>query len=653
MAEAEKEALPYTRVAVVQMSPGLDLQENLCRADRLIADAVGLGATVIGLPEVFTVEYRRDLFASAAEEVVRFAAEDGDAAPASGSGLMAARALQHGVTIFGGVVERATEGTSERLYNSSAAYGPTGELLTLYRKIHLSCVRAGPDRTSEADVFSPGIELKHFEVLAQPHGGGAGAWRARVGLGICFDLRFDLHRRYCRGSPGACDVLAYPSAFLESTGRDHWELLLRARALDEQVFVMAPNHAWSDEQSTKMFGHAMICGPWGDVIASTGARAGDAVAVADLRQRDLFDVRSRIPLRAVRAQVGALVSPGEVAADDAGGAAEASSVPVDAAAASALAQALCEARTTGAFLQALPGPVPSVAQAYAVQASSISIACPYGLGELAGWKCGPTTKAACLKNGLAEPGRAPIFASGRWESPAQLRYAPTTTGSPIVVEAEFGFEMSDSLPPLPSGADYSAEAVWAATAGLVLCLEVCGSRLAPGLRADTNYYAKLADCANNLGVVLGPRFSKTELWARVASLHGTTDTLAPLDLGAALGAVEVRLSINGNEATKGRGCDGVVEASAGEGEAGTPHPLRSLVWLANHLQRNGLGLRKGEVVICGAACVAREKDFGLGSGCAGGSASVAASFSGLGEVKAVITAAEVEAEAAEVEAEAV
>lgn len=281
------------RAAVVQFAPGEDLKENLRKAGALIDEAAEARATLIGLPETFTIEYRKDLFASVGESIVPSWPNGEKPTFATGSQLLASKALQHGVTIFGGLVER----DDEKLFNSVAVYGPAGTLLAVYRKLHLSCVRAGTDKTSEADVFAPGERLVHFEMPESP-AGCESIWRARVGLGICFDLRFDIHRNYARSA--ACDILAYPSAFLESTGQDHWEILLRARAIDEQVFVIAPNHAKTDAQHTKMFGHAMICSPWGHVLASTKKSEGDCFVVADLLEYNVSDTRTRIPLRTVR-----------------------------------------------------------------------------------------------------------------------------------------------------------------------------------------------------------------------------------------------------------------------------------------------------------------------------------------------------------------
>uniref|UniRef100_A0A7S4SHK0 CN hydrolase domain-containing protein n=1 Tax=Alexandrium monilatum TaxID=311494 RepID=A0A7S4SHK0_9DINO len=265
------------RVAACQLAPTADLPGNLARARALVEAAIARGATLVGLPETFTTEYRLDLFPTAAEAV---------GTPGTGSGLLAELAAKHHAAIFGGVVEKAADGT---LYNTAVVYGPEGELAR-YRKQYLSCVRVGPDTTSEATVFAAGEDLAVFRVPTP--GGGS----LLAGLGICFDLRFgEVNRSYAERG---CDLVAYPSAFLESTGVQHWEVLLRARALDEQMFTLAPNHARSTAQTTKMFGHALACDPWGVVLACSGLE-GDDIAVADFDLSKL-DIRTRIPLTTCR-----------------------------------------------------------------------------------------------------------------------------------------------------------------------------------------------------------------------------------------------------------------------------------------------------------------------------------------------------------------
>ncbi|CAE8673217.1 unnamed protein product [Polarella glacialis] len=353
----------------------------------------------------------------------------------------------------------------------------------------------------------------------------------------------------------------------------------------------------------------MICGPWGQILASTGQAEGDCLAVADLAPQQLGECRSRIPLRSVRSATPALsvASLAEVLTT--------SKQRTD-----KLAEELCRARQKGGrYLEGNLPKLTSPREAYAVQAATVKLAPGMGLGEVVGWKCGPCGQADYLKFGLSGPGAAPVFASGRSESPATLDFSPGSPASLTKLEAEFGFLMKHDLPPLKAAGGsetYSEEQVWAAVDCVVLCMEVCGSRYKPDVQAKLTGYQKMADCTNNLGVVLGPRVSKADLERTLGSPGA-----------AALSSVEVSLSMNGLALDRGKGSVGVVEGPDGGS------PLNSLVWLANHLQSEGLGLKGGEVVVCGAACKVGAKDFNFD---AGGKAEFVADFKGLGQVLATV-----------------
>ena len=175
------------------------------------------------------------------------------------------------------------------MHNTVVVYGPSGELAARYRKIHLSRVMG---ITSESDVLAPGREP--VSLVCQ----SAEAEPFRAGLACCFDLRFPgLLAAYGPNSDPAerADVIVAPSAFLDATGRDHWELLVRRAALDSQAFVIAPNVAFRDDDAVPLHGRSMIAGPWGDVLASCDA-AGDSVVVADASRERLDEVRAKLPL---------------------------------------------------------------------------------------------------------------------------------------------------------------------------------------------------------------------------------------------------------------------------------------------------------------------------------------------------------------------
>ena len=197
--------------------------------------------------------------------------------------MMAAAAQAHGITVTGGIVERA----GSKLYNSMPAYGPSGALVANYRKVHLSRVLGV---TSESDVFAAGSHTTTFEA----------ADAFSVGMACCFDLRFPAmlgaYGPYADGSRDRrVDVLCCPSAFLHATGVDHWDLLCRRTALDLQSFVVAPNVAYDSDDAVPLHGRSLVCDPWGTVLAQTGAE-GDDLAIADVSRERLDEVRRKLPL---------------------------------------------------------------------------------------------------------------------------------------------------------------------------------------------------------------------------------------------------------------------------------------------------------------------------------------------------------------------
>lgn len=270
-----RRAMGVLRVAAVQLRVSRDRASNLRRAAELIDAAAADGAQFVALPECFTGKYGVDLFHGHREAL---AADADGAAAASGSAVLAAAAKRHGVVATGGVIEEH----AGKLYNTMPVYGPDGALVAAYRKVHLSRVLG---ITSESDVLEAGDEATAFEA------GGV-----RVGMACCFDLRFPewLRRHGPRGAAPA-DVVCAPSAFLDVTGRDHWDLLLRRTALDGQAFVVGPNVAHDAEDAVPLHGRSAVVSPWGDVLAQCGADADD-LAVADVSTDRVAEVRAKLPL---------------------------------------------------------------------------------------------------------------------------------------------------------------------------------------------------------------------------------------------------------------------------------------------------------------------------------------------------------------------
>jgi len=257
--------------AVVQMTSGADLGRNLARVSELIAHAAGRGAELVALPENFAL--MREGGAAAPNphaqevpggEVVRFLRE---------------QATTHRIVLAGGTFPERIAGDT-RVFNTSIVVDRSGELLALYRKIHLFDVDLPGAILRESASVAPGSEI----VVAKLPG-------CTLGLSVCYDVRFpELYRALVdRGAT----VLLVPAAFTVPTGRDHWEILLRARAIESQCFVVAAAQ-WGEHGATRRsYGRALIVDPWGTVLCTVPD--GEGVAFAELDFARLDDVRRRLP----------------------------------------------------------------------------------------------------------------------------------------------------------------------------------------------------------------------------------------------------------------------------------------------------------------------------------------------------------------------
>lgn len=256
--------------AVCQMRSTGDVTANLERAEALLREAARAGARFIGLPECMV-----------------FLKSEGEPSPEAQTieGPWANRfstlARELGVTVLmGSFPEKATDG-STRVHNTTILFGDRGETLGVYRKIHLF------------DIDLPGMEhLKESKVTAAGNEiVVAGAPFGSVGLSICYDIRFpELYRELARRG---AQVLCIPSAFTERTGRDHWEVLLRARAIENLAYVFAPAQWGEHGPRRRSYGHAMIVDPWGTIVAQVAE--GDGFAIATLDFERVARLRSELP----------------------------------------------------------------------------------------------------------------------------------------------------------------------------------------------------------------------------------------------------------------------------------------------------------------------------------------------------------------------
>ncbi len=246
------------RAAAVQLNSTGDKDRNLEVAERLVGAAAADGAELIGLPEKWNL-------LAGGEELLA------GAEPLDGPSLSLARgwARQLGLHLLAGSI---AEQGGEKAFNTSVLIGPSGEDLAVYRKIHMFDVDVGGVAYRESDYERPGTEI-----VTAPIGD------LLVGLSVCYDLRFpELYRILAvRGAR----LLAVPSAFTEATGRDHWEVLLRARAIENQAFLLAPNQVGQAPPHFHSHGHSAIVDPWGTVLALLSAGEGFAVAELDLTEQ--------------------------------------------------------------------------------------------------------------------------------------------------------------------------------------------------------------------------------------------------------------------------------------------------------------------------------------------------------------------------------
>jgi len=258
------------RIAALQTVSTPDVQRNLDSAGRLIAEAAAQGARLVALPEYFCLMGRRD------SDKLAIAETPGDGPIQR---FLASQAREHRVWVVGGTLPLRGP-TPERVLNSCCVYAPDGTHAARYDKIHLFRFDNGRESYDEARVLDAGSEPVAVQAAA-----------LRVGLSVCYDLRFpELYRALCRPP---CDLLTMPSAFTYTTGRAHWELLLRARAVENQCYVLAPAQGGTHENGRRTWGHSMIVDPWGEVL---GVRSeGEGVVIADVDPARIAAVRQQLP----------------------------------------------------------------------------------------------------------------------------------------------------------------------------------------------------------------------------------------------------------------------------------------------------------------------------------------------------------------------
>jgi deaminated glutathione amidase len=259
------------KVACLQICSGDNVALNLDRVERLLRQAAAEGCRLAALPENFAFMHpdfeRKRQVAEDSIEIMRFLAE---------------AARSHSLAIIGGSL--LLPGPGDRMRNACPIYDRSGNCLGVYDKIHLFDVDLPDGCYRESEQIAPGSE----PLLVDLDG-----WR--LGVSICYDLRFpELYRDYAaRG----CELLSVPSAFTVPTGQAHWEVLLRARAIENQAYVLAPAQIGTHPGGRQTYGHSLIVDPWGQILAraaNTAEEAGELV-IADLDRQRLNEIRRKLP----------------------------------------------------------------------------------------------------------------------------------------------------------------------------------------------------------------------------------------------------------------------------------------------------------------------------------------------------------------------
>ncbi len=259
-------------MAAIQMVSQASVERNLAQAGQLLEQAAAQGAELAVLPEYFCLMGLQDADKLRVQEQF-------------GSGpiqdFLSQSALKLGLWIVGGTLPLATA-EAARARNSSLVFDPDGQCVARYDKIHLFKFDSGQERYDESCVLEPGAQAVTFDL---PSSDGNSY---RIGMSICYDLRFpELYRNL------KADILLVPSAFTFTTGQAHWEILLRARAVENLAYVLAAAQGGVHDNNRRTWGHSMIVEPWGQILAEQAQ--GSGVVMADAMKETLRSARTRLP----------------------------------------------------------------------------------------------------------------------------------------------------------------------------------------------------------------------------------------------------------------------------------------------------------------------------------------------------------------------
>jgi len=260
-------------LAICQLNVTGDKKRNIQRAAEMVREAADRGARMVILPEMFNCPYQTKLFPAYAEEF-----KSGETIA-----MLRETAMEKQIYLVGGSIP---EREGEAVYNSSFTFGPRGNLLGRYRKMHLFDVDLpGGPRVKESSTIGYGEKLAVFDT-----------GMCRVGVVICFDVRFPELIRLL--ALDGVQLVVVPAAFNTTSGPAHWEMTMRARAVDNQVYLAAASPARDPEAGYVIYGHSMIVEPWGEIMAEAGE--GEEIIIAEIDLERVEKVRRQIPLLNLR-----------------------------------------------------------------------------------------------------------------------------------------------------------------------------------------------------------------------------------------------------------------------------------------------------------------------------------------------------------------
>ena len=256
------------KVAAIQMASGPNITGNLNEARRLIAKAAEQGARLVVLPEFFAIMGMND------QDKIKVREQPGQGPIQS---FLSETARQHGIWLVGGSIPLAA-GVPDKVLNSCLVYDEQGKQVARYDKIHLFNLELGNERYDEAKTIEPG---KQVVVVDSPFG--------RIGLAVCYDLRFPELFRAMKD----VDIIVLPSAFTETTGKMHWEVLVRARAVENLAYVIAAAQGGYHVNGRETHGNSMIVGPWGSVLDRLAR--GSGIVLAEVNSSYQASLRASLP----------------------------------------------------------------------------------------------------------------------------------------------------------------------------------------------------------------------------------------------------------------------------------------------------------------------------------------------------------------------